>query len=270
MRTILVDDEQWVRDTFAQEARDIPELEVVGVFSNARQALEYVREHPVDFALLDIEMPGMNGVELGKRLRELMPDLVIIYATSYPQYTTQAMLDVKADHYILKPYFNRELRDAVDRARRLATRIGPRISIVAFGRFDVYCDGRLVSFPNAKSKELLALCVDHRGGSVSLEEALDKLWGCELVGDNERSYYRRAMASLKALFSELGEEDVVKNQRGSCHIDVNAVRCDYFDYLRGAPGVEFLGEYMSSYSWAEETLSRLVWHKYKQGGAGGA
>ena len=68
LKTILVDDELWMLQQFREECSELPEIEIVGEFSFAQDALDYARENPVEFALLDIEMPGINGVELAKEL----------------------------------------------------------------------------------------------------------------------------------------------------------------------------------------------------------
>ena len=81
MKTILVDDELLSMQQFEEECCDIQEIELVGKFDNAKDALQYARCHKVDFALMDIEMPEMNGLELGQEFKKLNPDMVIIYVT---------------------------------------------------------------------------------------------------------------------------------------------------------------------------------------------
>ena len=83
---------------------------------------------------------------------------------------------MKADFYIFKPYSSKDIEDAIYRARLLAVRQRKRIAVRTFGRFDVFAAGRPICFKNAKSKELLALCVDRRGGEVMMDEAIDMLW----------------------------------------------------------------------------------------------
>ena len=83
------------------ETEDMPDVETVGAFTNPFKALEFVKEQPVEAAFLDIEMPGMNGIELTEKLREIRPDLVVIFITGYENYTLDA-LKVKADYYLTK------------------------------------------------------------------------------------------------------------------------------------------------------------------------
>ena len=83
MKTILVDDELWSMLLFKDLCDENREIELVGEFESSAEALKYAEEHPVEFALLDIEMPGMNGVELAKRLREMNPEVIIVFLTGH-------------------------------------------------------------------------------------------------------------------------------------------------------------------------------------------
>lgn len=91
MRVIIVDDERLALRQFEMETEDMPGVEVAGAFTNPVDALAYVQEHPVEAAFLDIAMPGMNGLALAEKLREIRPDLVVIFLTGYEQYTLDAL-----------------------------------------------------------------------------------------------------------------------------------------------------------------------------------
>lgn len=133
----------------------------------------------------------------------------------------------------------------------------PRIFIRAFGRFDVFADNRLVDISSSKAKELLALCVDHCGGDVTMEEAVDKLWENRAYDQRTKNLYRKTVAYLRHLFESLGCGEVFSSARGRCHLNREQVDCDYFRYLNGE-AVYFTGEYLSNYAWAEETNAWLV------------
>ena len=64
MRVMIVDDERLALRQFMMETEDIPGIELAGAFSNPLQALEYLKENPVEAAFLDIEMPELNGSSL--------------------------------------------------------------------------------------------------------------------------------------------------------------------------------------------------------------
>ena len=150
MKTILVDDEPWTMMEFKEECAGLQDIEVVGEFLFGEDALEYARQNLVEFALLDIEMKGMNGVELAKELRKLYPDIIIIFVTSHSKYLKD-FIDIKADYYVFKPYSKQDVQDALKRAMIYKGRLKKRIRAVMFGSFDVYVDGKVMSFKSAKS-----------------------------------------------------------------------------------------------------------------------
>ena len=141
---------------------------------------------------------------------------------------------------------------------------GPRIFLRAFGRFDVFADGHLVDISSAKAKELLALCVDHCGGDVAMEEAIDKLWEDRAYDQRSKNLYRKTVSYLRHLFEDLGCPEVFSSARGRCHVNRELVDCDYYRYLSGGDAL-FAGEYLSNYAWAEETTAWLAWRQAEQG-----
>ena len=219
MRVMIVDDERLALRQFMMETEDIPGIELAGAFSNPLQALEYLKENPVEAAFLDIEMPELNGIVLAGKMREISSDLVVIFITGYEQYTLDA-LKVKADYYMTKPYDSRDIKEVLERAKLLSARQKKRVYIRTFGRFDLFIDGKAVYFSNTKAKELLALCVDHRGGAVTIEEAADKLWEDRIYDSRVKNLYRKAVMQIRQIVSEYGVEEIFSGNRGSWQIDM--------------------------------------------------
>ena len=262
MKTILVDDEAWSINQMKEELTEYKQVEIVGSFEDPREALEFAKQNEVEFALLDIEMPYMNGLELGRRLREMNPKVILIYLTGYENYLKEAILNLKADYYLLKPYDNKDIEDVVSRALSLSSRMEKRVVIRTFGGFEVYMDGELVHLVNRKAKELLALCVHMEGKHVSMEKAVDTLWEDHPYDSSVKSLYRKAVIYLNSVFRERGITDVFENGRGYCCIRRENVTCDYFDYLAGKREIDVNDEsnaYLPEYVWAEGYLHRFDW-----------
>lgn len=260
MRVMIVDDEKLALRQFEIETEDLPGVEIAAACSDPAEALKYLRENPVEAAFLDIEMPGMNGLVLAEKMREIRPDLVIIFITGYEQYAYDA-LKVKADYYMTKPYDRKDIEEVLERARLLARRQNKRVYFRTFGRFDMFVDGRAVYFGNAKAKELLALCVDRRGGIVTIEEAADKLWEDRVYDSRVKNLYRKAVMYIRQILRECGAEEIFYGNRGCCQIDIMKVDCDYYDLLKGNPDAvrswRVTRTYLQEYSWAEETCAML-------------
>ena len=264
MKTILVDDELWALNALEAELEKVVDIDVVGAFSDSEEARAFIEKNQVDFAMLDVQMPGINGLELGNLLRRVNPEAIIIYVSSYPEYFSEAYRNVRADYYMLKPYKHEDVEDALERARLLAKRQKKKVQIRTFGRFDVFIDEQPIRFKNAKAKELFALCVERKGGIVTMEEAIDKLWEDSLMTENVKARYRKAVAYLHALFLEYRIPNVFISGYGNCHLVKENVSCDYYEFLDAKEKPLFFGEFMHEYSWAENTAAQLEMQMQKQ------
>lgn len=259
LRTILVDANEIYAETLREFCEQTQALEIKGVFFNSEKALNYARENIIDFALLDVELPNMDGIDLGKKLRELYPDIILIYVTENRERCIDAML-MKADYYIFKPYDRKDIAEVVERAQYLSLRQKKKVKINVFGRFDVFVKGEALYFPNAKSKELLAVCVDRKGGEVTMEQVVDKLWSDKPYDEKVKRLYRKAVMSLRQVLAQHDISDIFVSERGCCHVNVKKFECDYYTYLQNPIRNRSMlqdGDYMFEYSWAEETAAKL-------------
>ena len=133
------------------------------------------------------------------------------------------------------------------------------IYIRTFGYFDVFVNDTPIAFRNKKSKELLALLVNRRGGFVTSEEAISFLWEEEPINSVTLSRYRKVALRLKNILEEYEISDIVEAIDGKRRLVMETVKCDLFDYLSGKAEYEqlFKGTYLSNYSWGENTLAEL-------------
>lgn len=258
LKTILVDDNPFFLELLKDICSSSGKIKIVGAFTTAQSALSYSCGHPVEFALIDIGMPDLDGIDLGLKLRQLCPGIVLIFISALEERCLDAMR-IKADFYIDKPATVSDILDAVDRACLLSLRQKKRPFVHTFGRFDVFCGDEAVYFPNAKSKELLALCIDRAGGDVSMEEAIDILWPERPYDDRVKTLYRKAIMKLRQALKEAGIGYIFEHHRGTCNVNPRLIECDYFNFLSGDPKAvaSFRDIYMFEYSWAEETTARL-------------
>jgi two-component SAPR family response regulator len=261
---IAVDDERMNLDIFQMEAENLESVEIKGLFQNPMEALEFVNRNPVDIAVLDIEMPELNGIELGHKLRECCPDIALIYLTGYKEYAFDAF-QLEASAYLTKPYHRQDIEYAIARAIKLSGKEAaqpekPNIFIRTFGRFELFVKDRPVEFSSSKAKEMLALLVDRKGGIVTTEEMLTYLWEDRPDDDKSRNLCRKVLQRLHNQLEEQGIDDIIIRHNRGRSLDIGKVTCDYYEYLDGNEERkhEFHGEYMSNYSWAEETLATLI------------
>ncbi len=121
LRVMVVDDEQLARDELCYQLEQLGEVEVVAQAGNGLEALAAVDRHDPDLVFLDIQMPGLSGFEVARRLIERADDSpALVFVTAFDQYAIEAF-EVNAVDYLLKPVEAIRLEQALARARRRLT-----------------------------------------------------------------------------------------------------------------------------------------------------
>ncbi len=115
---IIADDEQLAREELQFLLSGFPDIEVIGTASNGLEAVELIEKLDPVLAFLDIQMPGLDGLGVARRLKELeIEPPHIIYSTAYDQFAVEAFR-LQAMDYLLKPVERERLAETLDRARR--------------------------------------------------------------------------------------------------------------------------------------------------------
>jgi two-component SAPR family response regulator len=264
MNIIAVDDEHdalWCLEETIRIA--MPGCELCA-FTKPKEALEHAKSHSVTVAFLDIEMRGMTGLDLALRLKEINPKTNIVFVTGYSDYTGSA-LKLRASGYIMKPASADQIREEIENLRYpLAMR---QMYVQCFGAFEVFIDGRPLSFSRVKCKELLAYLIDCKGAVVNTGDIIGTLWGDEPVSSSILSQVRTIIAELCKTLKNAGVDGWVIKRRNSFAVDTKKIPCDYYDFLNGDVSAlnTYRGEYMMQYSWAEMTNGWLT-RKIHRGG----
>jgi len=116
MNALIVDDNKMARIALSELAGRIDDLTIVAECSGAYEAYNLILSESIDLLLLDIEMPGMSGLELTKNLTKKRP--VIIFITSRKEYAADAF-DLNVVDYIIKPVTGPRFIQAIDKAREI-------------------------------------------------------------------------------------------------------------------------------------------------------
>ncbi len=141
MTCLIVDDNKVARTTIKQLAGQVKDLTVAGDCANALDAYNFLQENPVDILLLDIEMPGMNGIELTRRLVNQSP--IVIFTTSKKEYAVEAFELAVAD-YIVKPVTPARFLQAIDRARSILNSTRPESPVSQHDSFLFIRDSNII------------------------------------------------------------------------------------------------------------------------------
>jgi len=120
LKVLIVDDETLARSRLRTLLGDCtePPVEIVGEAANAVQAMEQLQRAPADVVLLDIHMPGMDGVALAGHLRAMQPQPVVVFVTAHAEHAVAAF-ELEAADYLTKPVRLERLQQALQKAQRL-------------------------------------------------------------------------------------------------------------------------------------------------------
>ena len=261
MKVICVDDEPLAVDYTLSQCAHLPDIDEAKGFTDAHHTLDWLQTHSADLAILDINMPQIDGITLAARIKEIHPHTAILFLTAHKEFAFDAY-SVHPTGYLLKPASQEKLAAEVAYAsRENRPSIPAHIHVKTFGMFDVYVDDRPISFKLAKAKEILAYLVDKQGSGVTRAEIFAAVW--------EDSQYDRRMQkqldvyirSLRETLREYGISEIMEMEKGVLRVKTDTFVCDAYLFYSGDSDVinAYRGEYMSSYSWASMTEAILYW-----------
>ncbi len=117
LSAVIVDDEQLARDELAFLLKNVGDVEVVAQGKNGVEGVNLIREHNPDVVFLDVQMPGLDGFGVLKKLLDRkLPMPKIVFATAFDQYAVKAF-EVNAVDYLLKPFDKKRVAQSIQRAR---------------------------------------------------------------------------------------------------------------------------------------------------------
>lgn len=256
MIAITVDDERPMLTALTAAVSASPDISSVTEFSSCSSALEWTTNHSVDLAFLDISMRGMGGLALAEKITQIRPDCNIIFCTGFSQYAVEAFR-LHASGYLMKPITVEDVQKEIDhiKGRKAKEKL---LTVKCFGYFEVLSQGEPLRFKRSRSKELLAVMVDRQGVEMTVKQISAIMWPER--GDDSKSinYLHQLFIDLRNALAAVGAEELLRQNSYQYSLDIERIDCDYYNFLQtGKP--EFRGEYMTQYSWAEETCA-LLWH----------
>lgn len=233
IKVMIVDDEEFNILEIEELIKDKHELQIVGTFLNPCKALEVSRLLKPDIAFLDIEMPGINGLELSEKLLEINPVMKIIFITAYSQYAVEAF-EINAVDYVLKPIreerLNKTLKRIVDRKIiEESTEIKGRWKILCFNSLEVYYEGNKLKWRTEKEKALFAYLFENLGRSVHKDKIIENLWfGSDYK--NNLIYLQTTISRLRKSLRNLGGNFKIEYSNNSYQMNMENVECDVFEF----------------------------------------
>lgn len=184
MRIVLVDDEHLplTRLKTLLEKSNVSGIEIVGEYTDSLELLKDIEILQPNVVFLDIVMPNMDGLALGEKIQELLPNVEIVFTTGFDQYAIDAF-NLHAIDYLLKPVQVLRLEKTLERLEQInnkAKKITPKLTVIKlFGGLHVVLpDGRTqpIKWRTSKAKELFAYMLEHKNEVIFRDTILELFW----------------------------------------------------------------------------------------------
>ncbi|MCE4046665.1 response regulator [Lysinibacillus fusiformis] len=285
MRIVLVDDEYLsiTRLKTLLEESKVPGIEVVGEYTDSLKAMDEIQSLQPSIVFLDIVMPDMDGLALGEKIQELLPDVEIVFTTGFDQYALDAF-NLHAVDYLLKSIQISRLEKTLDRLEQInnkhkkSSRNSTIINL--FGGLRVVLpDGQtqILKWRTSKAKELFAYLLNHRDEIIYRDTILELFWP-ESDRDKASKQLYTAIYTIRQTLKNYGLEGVqisspLLNSGYKLLLEQTVVDVEqWLSSLKALPSLEkstvdqheqvfqlYTGDYLGDcdYLWAESEKERL-------------
>ncbi|MFE6078470.1 response regulator [Paenibacillus sp. NPDC057886] len=244
LQAYLVDDEPHALNMLEMFLARTGKVHVAGRAANGFDALDALRNIRPDIWFLDIEMPGMSGLELAANIHEVEPDAVIVFTTAYDQYAVAAF-EHEALDYLLKPIEMGRLSRTIERLTKEKRESRPpdplvvktdntdKLFVQLLGTFRVaITNGKTLMWRTAKEKELFAylLLNNSATSAVHRDRIIEKLWPDEPY-EKAKIYLHTCVSLLRKNLRNMGIEQLFSYKSEHYILDKERIRADVFDFL---------------------------------------
>jgi len=210
-------------------------LNVIGEFTSSKEALLNVPKLKPQVVFLDVEMPGMNGIELAREIIQYNENVEVIFVTAYEKYAVEAF-KVNAINYLLKPITEEDINLTVT---RLLKKHAKAIHNKREKKYRLYCLGNLkfyegsnnleIKWPTAKTEELFAYLIYNRGEIINKWNLCETLWNYKDPSSAEHNLHN-TIYRLKSTLKKYGINDVIQYGAKGYKLNLNDFYCDVFEF----------------------------------------
>lgn len=237
IRAIVMDDEPLALINMEKKLKEFNSIEVVRSFTTVKDLLAVGPTLDFQVAFLDIEMPGMNGLEIAQLLKEWDKNIYIVFVTAYRDYAVQAF-EIHSLDYLLKPISKARLETTINRIQELLhlenkpnpieVRNKPALTIQCFGGFVVLHNDKAVHWRTLKTKELFAFLLSNLNSHVPRDTIIEALWA-DTECKKARVQLHTTVSYLRTTLSTLGYSEVIQYANGCYILQLEDFQCDAHD-----------------------------------------
>ncbi len=229
MIALCVDDEMLLLRHLKRTVSKSPDISKAVAFDDELDALAWARKNPFDIAFLDIELHSMNGLTLATRLKEIQPDISVVFCTGYPQYAVEVLGLHMDSGYLVKPIEYEDVQKEIDHIRLLHPDRRYLLKVRADeNAYEFYgSNGQRLYFKRTRARELLALLIRQEGVSLSAKDLCARIFEEEGELDKKNAnYFYKLHAELCRVLEEAGSRDVLKKNGMYYYVDMDRVKLE--------------------------------------------
>ncbi len=160
------------------------------IYGRGDEALEAFRQNPPALMILDIMLPGMDGLTVCREVRKISQIPIIMLTAKDETFDKVLGLELGADDYVTKPFEGKELLARIKAVLRRSAPVGESQDMLSFPgltisleKYEVYYQGKLVEMP-PKELEVLYFLAAHQNRVFTREQLLEQVWGFDFYGDS--------------------------------------------------------------------------------------
>ncbi|MCU6710378.1 response regulator [Paenibacillus sp. J5C_2022] len=247
IRVVLIDDEESALDALQDELADYEYIVIAGKYTNPLHAMQMLRAEGtgIDIVFLDIEMPGMNGLQAAEEIMEAHSAIDIVFITAYDQYAIEAF-EVNAIDYLLKPVMPERLAKTVrkwshNRKRLTGSSVKEKrwvCELTCFGSFQLHhgSDGeKTIRWRTKKTKELFAYFIHHQGNAIHKSLIIRDIWP-DIDEERALANIHTSVYYIRKMIKEFGlDRNLIVSYMNDCYkMMMKNAECDVNRYLMAA------------------------------------
>lgn len=220
MLTLSIDDQKTATDLMTFMLNKI-DPEGTHLAANTVSEAQEMLSNDVQIVFLDIEMPGLNGIQLADKIKREYDGINVIFVTGHPEYSFEAY-GVRPSGFLAKPVTEKDIVRELKELRYPITEKQPRLRVQC-SPFAVFADDEPFEFKRKATMELFAYLVYKKGAYCTNGEIIALLWG---DGTGKQAYLRKLLSDMRECFRDIGSEDVILKKYGKTSVNMNLLQCD--------------------------------------------
>ena len=232
MKIAAIDDDKATLYILKKMLLKIPDTDSVETFQNVYDLEKYLLYNKVDLIFVDIKIMDEDGLVCAKKMKDLYPEMIIIFLTSHAEYALEAF-DVYALDYIIKPISEERLYKTIEQAKRYITKSEEKsylLYIYCLGGCDVKDScGTTIKFLSSKSEELFLYLLSYNDRTVNKWKIIDDLFP-EMPISNAEIYLNTTIYKLRKVLQAADVKDIIISSNGGYVMNSSGLYIDYTDF----------------------------------------